>query len=86
MLTRVLSHPTNIGLQDIRNQIIKEVNGKPLKSLKELASILNNPKKDVIKLKLSPGDTPLLLSKKVLKSADQDIKSHYGINSLHDLD
>lgn len=86
ILTRVLSHPSNIGLQKINNQIVKEVNGKPLKSLEELYSIMNNYKEDVLKLTLDPGDSPLVLSKKVLRSADMEIKNSYGIGSLKSID
>jgi len=85
LISRVLSHPTNIGMQNLNNMIIEEVNGKPLKNLKEFASILNNMKSDVLKLKLSSGKIPLWLSKKVLKSADDEIMQHYGIHSLQDL-
>ena len=85
ILSRVLSHPTNIGLQGINNMIIEKVNGKTVKSLKDFAEILNDSKDDLIKLTLSPGNIPLLLSKKVLKSADMDVGEHYGIHTLQDL-
>jgi hypothetical protein len=85
LISRVLSHPTNIGLQNINNMIIEEVNGKPIKNIEELAEILNNPENDTLKLKLSSGKIPLWLSKKVLKSADNEIMEHYGIHSLQNL-
>ncbi len=81
----MLSHPTNIGLQRINNMIIEKVNGKPVKNLAEFVDILNNQKEDLLKLTLSPGNIPLLLSKKVLKSADREIREHYGIHSLKEL-
>ncbi len=82
LISRVLSHSTNIGLQRISNMIIEKVNGKTVKNLSEFVDILNNSKEDILKLTLSPGGIPLLLSKKVLKSADSDIRKHYGIHSL----
>jgi hypothetical protein len=85
LISRVLSHPTNMGMQNITNMTVEEVNGKPLKNLKELAEILNDPENDVLKLKLSSRKIPLWLSKKVLKSADQEIMQRYGIYSLQNL-
>jgi hypothetical protein len=85
LISRVLSHPTNMGMQNISNMIVEEVNGKQLKNLKELAEILNNPENDVLKLKLSSRKIPVWLSKKVLKSADKEIMQRYGIYSLQNL-
>jgi len=81
ILSRVLPHPSNIGLQK-QGGIINKVNGKPLKSLKQLKEILDNTESEVIKLSLSPGDTPLWLSPKTLKSADLGIQRLYGIKQL----
>lgn len=85
ILSRVLPHPSNVGLQSQGGSIINKVNGKPLKSLRQLKEILDDTGQEVIKLSLEPGDTPLWLSPKTLKNADSDIQKLYGINSLENL-
>jgi len=85
VLSRVLSHPTNIGLQEFGDNIVEEVDGKPLKSLAELKEILNDTSRKVVKLTLLPGRIPLWLSPATLKSADKEVKLRYGINQLERL-
>ena len=82
LLSQVLPHPSNIGLQKYGGSIVSKVNGKPLKSLKQLKKILNNTDSEVIKLSLTPGDTPLWLSPKTLKNADIEIQRRYGISQM----
>lgn len=82
ILSRVMPHPSNVGLQQMGGRIITKVNGKSLKSLKQLKELLDQTDQEVIKLSLSPGDTPLWLSPKTLKNADFDIQRRYGINEL----
>ena len=82
ILSRVLPHPSNIGLQSIQNMVISKINGKTLKNLKQLKSILDVNDKEVIKLSLFPGDIPLWLNPKTLKDADNDIQKQYGIFKL----
>lgn len=82
VLSKVLPHPSNVGLQQMGGRIITKVNGKPLKNLKQLKELLDQTDQEVIKLSLSPGDIPLWLSPKTLKKADTDIQRRYGINQL----
>ena len=82
ILARVMPHPSNIGLQTTRNNVITKVNGKKLKNLKELKAILDDTSKDVIKLSLFPGNIPLWLNPKTLKNADKEIQNQYGIFNL----
>ena len=81
-ISRVLSHPSNLGLQRIRNMIISDVDGTPLGSLAQLKRILDDTSKKVVKLTLQPGNVPLWLSPKVLLAADPAIKRRYGITNL----
>lgn len=82
ILSKVIPHPSNVGLQQLGGSIITKVNGKPLKSLKHLKEMLDQTDQEVVKLSLSPGDIPLWLSPETLKNADLDIQSRYGINKL----
>lgn len=85
ILSRVLSHPTNIGLQNLNNMIVDKVNGKPLRNLQEFVDILDDSTEDLLRLTLLPGNIPLLLSKRVLRSADFEVGDHYGIHMLQNL-
>ena len=82
ILSRVLPHPSNIGLQRQGGRIVSKVNGKPLVSLKQLQKILDDSGQKVIKFSLESGDTPLWLSPKTLKAADTEIQKRYGINQM----
>ena len=82
VLSRVLSHPSNMGLQT-GDCIVAEVNDRPLGSLKELKKALDDTSSKVVKLTLMPGRIPLWLSPKVLKQADEEIRLRYGINQLY---
>ena len=82
LISRVLSHPSNLGFQGMRNMIISKVDGTPVKSLAHLNKVIGNSSKKIVKLTLQPGDIPLWLSPKVLKSADAQIKKRYGITKL----
>ena len=85
LLSRVLSHPSNIGFQDLNNMIIEKINGRSVKSLKQFAEILNSPSGNLVKLQLAPGHIPLWLSKESLKSADDEISARYGIDKLESI-
>ena len=82
VISRVLSHPSNLGLQNVRNMIVSKVNGKALESLSQLKAILDDTSKERVELTLLPGNVPLLLSPKILKAADPAIKRRYGISQL----
>ena len=85
ILSQVLPHPSNVGLQRQGGSIVSKVNGEPLKSLKQLKTLLDDTQQDVIKLSLEPGDSPLWLSPQTLKNADLDIQRSYGINILENI-
>ena len=85
VLSRVLAHPTNIGMQNLGNSVIEKVDGKKLKSFKQFVDVIHDRSNDVIKLTLFPGHKPVLFSKKVLRSADNEIKNLYGIKKLENL-
>jgi len=82
ILSRVLPHPSNIGLQSLGNTVISKVNGETLKNLEQLKLILDNNKNKVVKFSLAPGDIPLWVNSDSLKNADGEIQMQYGIYQL----
>lgn len=85
ILSRVLSHPSNIGFQRVRNMIVAKVDGVPVRSLTQLSGIIGDTSRKIVKLTLQPGDIPLWLSPKLMKAADPQIKMRYGITKLSHL-
>ena len=82
VLSGVMPHPSNIGLQQMGGRLVHQINGQPLKGLRHLKETLDLPGADVVKLSLSPRNTPLWLCPETLKKVDADIKRIYGIGSL----
>jgi hypothetical protein len=86
ILSQVLSHPINRGLQYFGRQVIEAVNDVPLTSLDQLKSILDDPSTTRLKLSLRTGNTPLLLDAAELRKADRDIAKWYSIAVMSSID
>lgn len=86
ILSQVLAHPINRGLQYIGRKIVSEVNGKKLRGLNHLKEIMDSDTSDLIHITLATGKIPLLVSAKELKSVDEKIRNMYGIDKLERLD
>ena len=85
LVSQVLSHPINMGLQGFGRQVISRVNDVDLVSLDQLKSLLDDPKSKMIKLSLRPGQSPLLLDPAELRKADADIAKWYSITTMENL-
>lgn len=82
ILSHVLSHDVNRGLQQLGPAALSLADGGPVEGLRSLKDLLGKGNPDVIKLSFSPGDMPLWLSKSEMKAADAEIQEAYGIPSL----
>jgi hypothetical protein len=85
LLSQVLSHPVNMGLQNFGRQVITSVNDIDIVSLDQLKKILDNPKNEMVKITLRPGNTPLLLAPAELLKADGDIEEWYSISAMQSI-
>lgn len=82
VLSSVLAHPSNRGLQDFSATVVSGLNGKALNSLQQLKMAIDSPEEDIIRLELDPGNDPLWLSPTTLRQADPDIRQRYSIPEL----
>ncbi len=78
VLSAVLPDPLNTYLGDFKEQIVDEVNGKPVKTLKDLAvALAEKPEFYVIKF-LGAG-RPLVLERSAVEAAKDRIKARYNV-------
>lgn len=82
IFSHTLAHPVNRGLHDLGRQIVTKVNGKSVKSLKQIKTIFEDSEEKTVELTLHPGDIPLLLSPTELKAANKEIMLLYGLEKL----
>ena len=86
LISQVLSHPVNMGLQGFGRQVLTSVNDADIISLDQLKSIFDDPKVKSVKLTMRPGQTPLMLDPMQLRSADADIAKWYSISTMESLE
>ncbi|MDD5729065.1 MAG: serine protease [Victivallales bacterium] len=78
VLSRVLAAEVNLGYQGHREQIVEKVNGKKIKDLNELISIVENCRKGFIVFQLQ-NETKLVFDSEKLKKSTAMIMRRYRI-------
>ena len=88
ILARVLPTPENIGFENLAFQIVASVNGKPVKSVRELAEAVANA--GPVRFHTVQFDMPavpdLTIPAATLELADRFVRERYGISRLSHLD
>ncbi|PJZ70625.1 serine protease [Leptospira perolatii] len=79
VLYRKLAHPVNSSADYFLNLVLESVNGKPVKSLKDLKSILSSSKERFLQLKFLDVELPLVLDKNEAEKADEQIRATYNL-------
>ena len=85
VLSRVLAAEVNVGYQNLRETIVEKVNGKNIKDLKELISIVEKTKKGFIVFQLK-NKTKIVLDIEKLKKSTPLIMDRYRIPRDRSLD
>jgi hypothetical protein len=85
MLGQVLAHASNRGLQHLGRKVIDTINNEPLRGLKHLKEVLDDPKQKRVLLGLRPGNVPLLLDASEMRKVDKEIEESYGIDTMERL-
>lgn len=85
-ISSVLPGPDTTGYEELANEVVEEVNGKPVRSLKELAAALDNPEGRFHRIKLAEDPGLIVLDVDSAKAADERIRKEYGIASPRQLD
>ncbi len=85
-ISSVLPGPDTAGYDELANEIVEEVNGKPVRSLKDLAAAIDSAGGQFHRIKLAGDPGLVVLDVANTKAADEQIKKEYGIPSPRQLD
>ncbi|MFL2749977.1 MAG: PDZ domain-containing protein [bacterium] len=87
ILSQVLPDVVNIGYQELRNMVVKKVNGKKVVNLESMVEALQNPKTDFHRIEFLPGSerVQIVLPVQELVSADERIMKNFQIPRLQSL-
>ncbi len=84
-LSGVLPGPNTIGYENLQFEIVSEVNGKPIRSLEDVAAALDAPLDGFHQIKLAEDPGVIVLDVEGSKAADELIKQQYNLPSLRQL-
>lgn len=79
ILTKVLAHDINAGYEKINNLIVDKINGKKVKSFKQMVQLIQNNKDKYLVIE-SPLSEEIVLKTKDVNSYQADILKTYLIN------
>jgi S1-C subfamily serine protease len=85
VLTNILPDPINTYLTPYRGAIVDEVNGKKIRTLRDLADALAQPE-DRLVLNMIGDGPPLVLDPKQVESARERIKARYNVQTEQNLE
>ena len=78
ILTSILPDPINTYLQDFREGILDNINGQPIRTLRDVAETLAKPA-DFYVLRFVGNGRPLVLERAAVEQAKERIRSRYGV-------
>ena len=85
VLTNILPDPINTYLSGYRGAIVDEVNGKKIRTLRDLADVLSQPGDRLVFNMIGEGP-PLVLDPKQVEAARERIKQRYNVQADQNLD
>ena len=85
VLSAVLPDPITAYLGGFKNAIVDEVNGKKIKTLKDLSDAFAEPA-DRYVIKVIGTGLPIVLERKDVEQAKQRIMARYNVSSPQNLD
>ncbi|MFL6583164.1 MAG: PDZ domain-containing protein [Chthoniobacterales bacterium] len=85
VLTNILADPINTYLAQYRGSIVDEVNGKKVKTLKDLAAAFAEPT-DQFVLRMIGDGPPLVLDRAAVEAARDRIKTRYNVVAEQNLE
>lgn len=84
-ISNVLSTPNNIGYENLGFEVVEEINGRPVRSLADVATAVDNPKDGFHRIRLAEDPGLLVLDVEGSKAEEDRIKEQYGLTSLRRL-
>jgi S1-C subfamily serine protease len=85
-ISSVLSSPNNIGYEGLGFEVVEEINGKPIRSLADVAAAVDNPEGPYHRIRLAEDPGLLVLDVEGSKADEERIKQQYGLESLRRLE
>lgn len=85
-ISNVLSSPNNIGYEGLGFEVVDEINGRPIRSLADVAAAIDSPKDGFHRIRLAEDPGLLVLDVEGSKADEQRIKQQYGLESLRRLE
>lgn len=81
ILSLVLPDPYNLGYQNIRALIVRQINDRKIVHLNDVEAALRSPKEGFHIIEFAPGDSPgkIVLDAGTLESATERVLQRYGI-------
>jgi S1-C subfamily serine protease len=79
VLSTVLADRLNLGYQGFRSEILTKVNGKPVRNLKELISMVENSQDEFITFCFGELNTPVTLNRKKMLEQTPVILKNYRV-------
>lgn len=84
-ISSVLPGAETIGYEDLSGEIVESVNGKPIRSLHDVADALNQPAGRFHRIKLTEDPGLVILDAEGSKAAEERIQQEYGLPALRHL-
>ena len=85
-ISSVLSSPNNIGYEGLGFEVVEEINGKPIRSLADVAAAIDTPEGPYHRIRLAEDPGLLVLDVEGSKADEERIKQQYGLESLRRLE
>jgi hypothetical protein len=86
ILSSVLPVPGTLGYENLSYEIVEEINGKPIRSLQDVANAVDNPADKFHRIKLAEDPGLVILDVEGSKQAEERIKAEYGIPAMRQLE
>jgi S1-C subfamily serine protease len=84
-ISGVLPGPNTLGYENLSYEVVEEVNGRPIKSLADLATAVDNPSDEFHRIKLTEDPGLVILDVEGSKAEEERIKRDYRLPSLRQL-
>ena len=85
-ISSVLSSPNNVGYENLGFEVVEEINGKPIRSLADVAAAVDNPEGPFHRIKLAEDPGLVVLDVEGSKNDEPRIRQQYGLESLRRLE
>jgi len=80
VLSNILPDPVNAHANDFRYSLINEINGRKIRTLRDVAEAFEKPE-DYYVIKTADVGPPIVLERKAVEAAREKIRTRYGIAS-----